>query len=146
LDNTFDGMAVAIYYAENIAGGSNVVTVSRPQSVGALRVAILEYSGVALTASLDQTAGAEGSSAMPDSGAVTSTSDGQLVIGVVATANEETFTAGGGYVINETVPASPYTQLIVEDQTQAAANSVSAGATLSSSNDWAAVVATFRAR
>jgi hypothetical protein len=146
LHNTFDGMAVAIYYAENIAGGSNAVTVSKPQPDGGLRVAIFEYSGVALTASLDQTAGAEGSSATPDSGAVTPTSDGELVIGVVATVNEETFTGGAGYAINETVPAAPYTNLIVEDQTQAARSSVSAGATLSASGDWAAVVATFRAR
>ena len=145
-DNTFDGMSVGIYFAENIAGGSNAVTVSKPQPHADLHFAIFEYSGVALTASLDQTSGREGSSATPDSGTITPTFDGELVIGVVATANEESFTGGDGYVINENVPEGPYTKLMVEDQTQAARSSVSAGATLRSSDDWAAVVATFRGR
>lgn len=146
LDNTFDGMAVALYYAENIAGGSNTVTVSKPQPDGGLRFAIFEYSGVALTGSLDQTSEGQGSSATPDSGAITPASDGELVIGAVATANGETFTGGTGFAINETVPEAPDTMLMVEGRTQAARSSVSAGATLSASDDWAAVVATFRGR
>ena len=140
-----DGTVVDIYYTENIAAGPNAVIVSKPQS-GALRFAIFEYSGVALTGSLDETAGAEGTSATPDSGTVTPASDGELVIGVVATANEDTFAAGAGYVIRQTLPAAPYSKLIVEDQTQTTAGPLSAGATLSSSETWAAVVATFRAR
>ena len=43
---TSSAVTLAIYYAENIKGGANTVTVSDTVS-GPLRVAILEYSGVA---------------------------------------------------------------------------------------------------
>jgi uncharacterized repeat protein (TIGR01451 family) len=146
LNETVDNIAIAIYYAENIAGGSNTVTVSRPQAGGPLRFAIVEYSGVALSGSLDKAASAQGSSATPNSGSVTPAFSGDLVIGAVATANERTFTAGSGYVIEERVPAAPYTKLILEDRTQSTASPVSAGATLSASDVWGAVIAAFRAR
>src|SRR5436309_2089955 len=42
----------AIYYAENIKGGANTITASMTVS-GPLRFAILEYSGVATSNSLD---------------------------------------------------------------------------------------------
>jgi len=146
LNETLDGMAVAIFYAENIAGGPNTVTVSRPQVGGTLRYAILEFSGVAIANSLDTTAAAQGTGTAPNSGSVTTTSSGELVIGVVATAEEGTITAGNGYVIAERVAAAPYTKLIVEYRTQTSAGAVSAGATLNASDHWGAVVAAFRAR
>jgi hypothetical protein len=146
LNESIDDMAVAIFYAENIAGGSNAVTVSRPQSGGTLRYAILEFSGVALANSLDRTAAAQGTSTTPNSGSAITMSSGDLVIGVVATAEERTFTAGSGYVIAERVPAAPYTKLIVEYRTQFSAGPISAGATLSAPDDWGAVLAAFRAR
>jgi hypothetical protein len=146
LNETVDGIAVAIYYAENIAGGSNAVTVSKPQSGGTLRFSILEYSGVALANSLDGTAASQGRSTTPSSGNVTATTSGDLVIGVIATANERTFTAGSGFVIEERVPVAPYTKLIVENRTQPTAGPLSAGATLNTSDDWGAVAAAFRAR
>jgi uncharacterized repeat protein (TIGR01451 family) len=146
LNETVDGMAVALYYAENVGGGSNTVTVSRPSPGGTLRFAILEYSGLALTGSLDRTTAAQGTSATPSSGSVTPMSSGGLVIGVVATAHERTFTAGGGHVIGETVPAAPYGKLIVQYRTLTTANPLSSGATLNASDHWGAVVAVFRAR
>jgi chitodextrinase len=146
LNETVDGIAVALYYAENIVGGSNTVTVSKPQAGGTLRFAILEYSGVALANSLDVTVAAQGTSATPSSGTVTSTSSGDLVIGVIATSNERTFTAGGVSHIEERVPAPPYTKLIVEDRKQSTAGPLSAWATLNASDHWGAVVAAFRAR
>jgi uncharacterized repeat protein (TIGR01451 family) len=146
LNETVDGIAVAIYYAENIAGGSNAVTVSKPQSGGTLRFSILEYSGVALANSLDGTAASQGRSTTPSSGNVTATTSGDLVIGVIATANERTFTAGSGFVIEERVPVAPYTKLIVKNRTQPTAGPLSAGATLNTSDDWGAVAAAFRAR
>ena len=47
---------MALYYAENIAGGANTVTVADTVNGGTLRFAILEYAGVAPANALDRTA------------------------------------------------------------------------------------------
>ena len=64
----------AIYYAKNIAAGSNTVTVAFNQAAAYVDVRILEYSGLDTTSPLDVTAGAAGSSASANSGAATTTS------------------------------------------------------------------------
>src|SRR6267142_6461731 len=46
-----NGHTTAIYYAENISGGANTVTVANSRS-GTLRFAIAEYSGIATANSL----------------------------------------------------------------------------------------------
>jgi hypothetical protein len=143
LNETVDGTTVAIFYAENIVGGANTVTVSDTIAGGTLRFAVFEYSGVATASSLDVTASAQGTSTTPNSGPATTTASGDLVIGGISTAESTTFTAGSGYVIQERVPAAS-TKLIVEDQRQTAAGTVSANATLSVARVWAAVMATFK--
>jgi len=145
LNETVDGMAVGIFYAENIAGGPNTVTVSNPSATATLRFAILEYSGVARANSLDAMAAAQGTSSTPGSGTLTPTSSGHLVIGVFSTANERTFTAGSGYLLEERVPAAPNTKLVVEDRMQTTAGPLSAGASLNAADTWGAVAAAFRA-
>ena len=145
LNETVDVTSVAIYYAENIAGGANTVTVSDTLAGGTLRFAIFEYAGVATANSLDGVSSAQGTSATPNSGPATTTSNGNLVLGVLSTANPRTLTAGSGYVVRERVPAAPDSKLNVEDQRQVSAGPVSAGGTLNSSDVWGAVVAAFRA-
>lgn len=137
----FTGSAVtlAIYYAENIKGGANTVTVTDTVS-GPLRFAILEYSGVATANSLDMTAVATGTSSSPNSGNLTSTASGDLLLGAIATTNPGAFTAGSGYTIRDFVPAVPNTKLITEDQIQTAAGAASAGASLSVTDSWGAVL------
>src|ERR1039458_3047221 len=66
-NQTTDNGTDAIYYAMNIHGGANTVTVTQGSST-TLRFAILEYSGVALTSALDVTAGAQGGSSSPTTG------------------------------------------------------------------------------
>ncbi len=89
-----NGHSLAIFYAENIAGGPNTITVS--DSVSAtLRLAIFEYSGVAQVNSLDVRAGGQGTSTAPSSGTVTTTANGDLALGVMSTADARTYTAGG---------------------------------------------------
>src|SRR2546422_619320 len=51
--DTPNGDTFGIFYAENVAGGANTVTVSESISNNTLRFAILEYSGLATTNSLD---------------------------------------------------------------------------------------------
>ena len=50
--DTPNGHTLGIFYAENIAGGVNTITVSDTIS-GTMRIAIVEYSGVAATNSAD---------------------------------------------------------------------------------------------
>ena len=142
-NETLDLTTLAIYYAENIAGGTNTVTVSDTLG-GTMRLAILEYAGVATANALDGTATAQGISAIPNSGALTTTANGDLIVGMVSTANPATFTAGSGYTIQERVPASG-SKLMVEDRLQATPGSVNVTGTLSASDTWGAAAAAFRA-
>jgi hypothetical protein len=136
-------VTMAIYYAENIKGGANTVTVSMSVS-GPWRVAILEYSGVATSNSLDVAASATNQGTSANSGNVTTTGRGDLLLGSVATADSATFTAGAGYAIRDFVPAQPNTKLISEDQIQSASGTASASATLSTSGNWGALLAAFK--
>jgi hypothetical protein len=70
-----DNTSLAIFYAENVAGGANTVTVSDSLAAATLRLALFEYNGVAATNSLDATSTAQGTSSTPASGpAITTTS------------------------------------------------------------------------
>jgi len=141
---TPSNVVFAIYYAENIKGGANTVSLSDTVS-GPLRFAILEYSGVATSNSLDATpTTAQGGSATPNSGIVNTGANGDLLLGMIVTANAGTFTAGSGYKIEDFVPAEPNTKLITEDQIQAGAGAASATASLAAVDNWGAGLAAFR--
>src|SRR5208283_3214485 len=143
-NQTGDGDTTAIFYAENIAGGANTITVSQAASA-ALRFAILEYSGVAKSGSLDVTAAAQGNSASPNSGNAVTTANGDLLLGVIMTSDSEAYTAGSGYKIEGNIPAEPNTKLIAEDQIQGSAGTVSASVSLGATDMWAAGLAAFKA-
>jgi uncharacterized repeat protein (TIGR01451 family) len=144
-NETLDTVTLGLYYAENVAGGANTVTVSDTVNGGTLRFAIFEYSGVATASSLDGSARmAEGTSTAASSGSITTTAAGDLVVGMFSTANNATFTAGSGAVVEERVPASG-TKLAVQDHVQSAAGAIAASAASTPSQDWAAVVAAFKA-
>jgi hypothetical protein len=144
-DVTLDGVTLAIFYAENIGGGANTVQVADTQS-GTLRLAILEYAGVATANSLDVTAATQGTGTALTSGAATTTASGDLVIGAFMTANSASVTAGAGFTLRDTVPANPSAKLAVADRVQAAAGSTAAASTVGSSDTWGAVLAAFKAK
>jgi len=144
INMTLDGETDAIYYAENIAGGANTVTVADNISQGTLRFSIMEYSGVALSSSLDNAATAEGIGATPTTANAPTSWGGDLLLGEIVTANAATYTAGAGYKIEDFVPAEPNTKLIGEDQIQSAAGNASANATIGASDTWGAVFAAFK--
>ncbi len=139
------GDTLAIFYAENIRAGANSITVTDGNSASTLRVAILEYSGVATSNSLDGGSAAQGVSASPSSGSVSTTANGDLLLGAVMSADGRGFTAGAGYTIRDWVPDASSTKLITEDRTQPGTGTASTTAALSSSNPWGAVLAAFRA-
>lgn len=134
----------ALYYAENIKGGANTISITDTVS-GPFRFAIFEYSGVAASNSIDAVPViAQGQSASASSGNLTTATNGDLLLGTVVTPNADTFTAGTGYVIEESVPSASGAKLIVEDQIQTTAGAVSATATVSPSDEWAVGLAAFR--
>jgi hypothetical protein len=142
--DTPSGDTLGIFYAENIAGGANTITVSDTISA-TMRFAILEYSGIATVGSLDVGGAAQGSSANPNSGNVSTTANGDLLLGAIMTASPANFTAGSGYAREESVPGAPNTKLIAEDGVQAIAGTASASASLGGSDTWGAALAAFRA-
>src|SRR3989441_413127 len=141
--DTPNGHTLGIFYAENIAGGANAITVSDTIS-GTMRIAIVEYSGVAATNSLDVFAVAQGNGVSPNSGNATTTSSGELLLGAISSAYSASFTAGNGFAIEGSVPAAPNTKLIAEDRIQMAAGTVSAGAVLAAPDNWGVTLAAFK--
>ena len=143
VNETGAGRTLAIFYAENIAPGANTVTVS--DSVSAyMKITVLEYSGVALSSSLDTTVSAIGDSSSPNSGNATTAANAELLLAAVMSGASATFTAGSGYKAEEFVPAEPNTQVITEDQILSLAGNAAATATLGATDFWAAGLVTFK--
>ena len=93
---TGTGLRQSIYYAKNIAGGSNTVTVTFNQAAAYVDVRVLEYSGLDTTNPLDVTAGAAGSGTSANSGSATTSSATDLLFGAGMTTTHYTG-AGSGY-------------------------------------------------
>ena len=132
------GLEQSIYYAANIVGGSNTVTVTFSQAAAYPDIRILEYRGVT---ALDVIAGASGSSTAANSGAATTTVANELIFGAntVATGNG---TVGSGFTSR--IITTPDGDL-AEDKIVTTAGSNSATATLSGSGPWVMQMATFAA-
>ena len=130
------GLQQSIYYASNIVGGSNTVTVTFSAAAAYPDVRILEYRGVT---TLDVTAGASGNSASASSGAATTTGANELIFGAntVSTLNGAAGTGFTSRII--TTPNGD----IAEDKIVTAAGSNSATATLTASGPWVMQMATF---
>ena len=137
-------VSLAIFYAENVKGGANTVTVSDTVSAP-LRLAIMEYSGVATANSLDAAVTGTGTGTSLTSGTLTTTTNVELLLAVGATTNVASFTAGSGYSISDFVPAEPNTKLIAEERIQTAAGPASASASIAASDNWGMVLAAVKA-
>jgi hypothetical protein len=136
---TNTGLQQAIYYAQNIASGTNTVTVKFNQAAAYPDARILEYSGLNTTSPLDVTASATGNGTSASSGAATTTSANELIFGA-GTTTGTAFTA----------PGSGFTTRIVniygnlgEDKTVSSAGSNAATAT-NSGGYWVMQMATFK--
>ena len=130
-------MRQSIYYAANIAGGSNTVMVTFSQAAAYPDVRILEYQGVT---TLDVTAGASGNSASASSGSATTTSANELIFGADYVA---TLTKAAGSGFTSRIITSPDGD-IAEDKVVTVAGSNTATATLTSSGPWVMQMATFK--
>ena len=133
----------AIYYAKNVTGGSSF----QVSSIADGTIAIHEYSGVASsTIPLDKTISSTGTSNAPSSGSVTTATSSELYFGLAWSQGQgDTWTAGSGYTLRQTeTDNNTYERLATEDAVIASASTTAARFTTSTSNLWAAALATFQ--
>ena len=78
------GVRQSIYYAKNIAAGSNTVTAKFNQTATYPEVRIFEYAGLDSASPLDVTAAGAGSGVVADSGPATTTVANELIFGANA--------------------------------------------------------------
>jgi hypothetical protein len=89
----------AMYYALNIshAAAGNVVKVAFGSAAGAAQIRIAEFSGIPSGSVLDGGAGKQVTSVTPDSGAMTTSSKGDLLVAAFWGGGSGTPTAGTGF-------------------------------------------------
>jgi len=131
------GRAQAIYYAPNITAGNNSVTVTFTTTVSTIDVRVLEYRGVS---TLDIARGASGSGGSANSGAGTTTTANELIVGADTVA---TLTTGAGSGFTSRIITSPNGD-IAEDRIVKATGSYSATASLNGSGAWVMQMVTFK--
>jgi hypothetical protein len=132
------GLRQSIYYAANIKGGSNTVTVTFNQVAQYPDVRILEYQGVS---AVDVTAGASGNSGMANSGTATTTTANELIFGAATVAT--TVTGAGSGFTSRIITALDGDN--AEDQVVTTTGSYSATAPLSPSGAWVMQMVAFKA-
>lgn len=148
---TTDLDTVGIFSMANTAGGPCTITVQASGIPEPLRYAIHEYSGLAISNVLDKTAGTYNSagSTSPNSGNTATTSQAsELIFGFCATGpGAPTFTAGGGFTLRSdgTGAANHPAKVGTEDQIVSSTGTYASTFTLSASNEWFAMVATYKA-
>lgn len=91
-------MRAEVWYAENITGNAaNIVTATFTGTVSFARIVVCEWSGVAISSSLDDTSSATQSSTSHTTGDATASEDGCLMVGCYAADNAVNLTVGAGY-------------------------------------------------
>ena len=127
----------SIYYARNIRGGANTVTVTFNQAAKYVDLRVLEYRGVS---TLDVTAGRSGTGTSVTSGPVTTTAANELIF-AADTANKDTTAVGGGFTAR--IFTAPNGDLAA-DRIVNAAGAYTATATLESNGSWVMQIVTFK--
>ncbi len=130
----------AIYYAKNIVAGANTVNVTFNASTPYVDVRIAEYAGLDRVNPLDVTRSASGVNGQVSSGAVTTTTARELLVGAGTTTGGFTG-AGSGYTSR--IITQPDAD-ILEDRVVTATGSYSATAA-HSSGTWVMQLVAFRA-
>ena len=136
-----DGHQIHLFYAKNIAGGPNTVTAAFSSTNNHPWFAVFEYSGLHTVNPFDQAAHAQGTSASPNSGFITGTSQFELVFeatGLPATYTGTVKWAGMTPPFQDTGTSRAATVFISQSGRSAAEFS------LSSSTNWTALVVAFK--
>jgi hypothetical protein len=141
--NASSGVVGQMFFAGNAAGGGTSVQIVPSASGNGSWALALEYDG-ALASPLDKNAGTSGTGTAVDSGATSSTAQQQeLLVCFAGDANVGAFsTPGSGYTARYTDTNVPW--IYVEDQYVSATGAYHGTATLSASDTWFSLVATFK--
>ena len=137
-----NGISQTVFYAKNIASAApaaNTVTVKFDKAVDYADVRILEYGGLDLTSPLDVSKSAAGTASTASSGAATTTSATELILGAGSTTGRFK-SAGTGFT--RRIITSPGGN-IAEDRVVTSIGSY--GATASVNGSWVMQLAAFRA-
>ncbi len=137
---------IALFYVQNSTASPTGLTITiTASSPTYLEAALAEYSGVATTGALDQTAVSSGNNTSPDSGPSAAVAAGELVVGGFITGGSPTSatpgTSQGQTFVMRSETGSGSVDL--EDVLVGAAGTQDARATFATATDWYAVVATF---
>jgi hypothetical protein len=131
--------SIVVYYAANVAGGANTLTVTFNQAAPFPEIVVAEYSGINKTSPFDVGAAASGSSATTDSGAATTSAKNELIVSSNYVAS---YTTGPGAGFTQRFITSPNGD-ILEDRVAATSGSYHATAVQSSADWYVAAMAAF---
>ena len=149
--NVTDGAtySLATFYYANTTGGADTVTVTFAGAITYASLQCSEYSGVATSSPLDkfasnsQTTPGTGANAVT-SGSVTTTTDGQLIVGwsTALTVGAGTTSAGTGFTGRTNV----FGDTLCEDQVQTSAGAIAATFTsTSATSNFITLITTYKA-
>ena len=138
-----NGLRQSIYFAANIKGGGNTVTVTFDQAAKKPDIRILEYAGVVGEGALDQTAGNQGGGLTSQCGPVTTTAASELIFAANTVANG-TQNHGSGFT-SKIITAG--NKNLAEDEVASSIGSFGATAALQLgvNNNWVMQMVTLRA-
>jgi hypothetical protein len=139
---TTPGLTQAIYYAKNISGGTNTVTVKFNATANSSELRVFEYAGLDTASPFDQSAAAAGSSVTADSGPATTTAPNELIFGA------DTVQAGLGFEAqgDPFVPRLATSTEVAEERVVDLVDTYDATAALSGSGKWIMQMVTFKAQ
>jgi hypothetical protein len=106
--STPDQAVSSVYYAKNIKGGADTVTVKLSASSSYLEIYVSDYSGIDPNNPIDAQAGASGNAGAVSSGTATTTVAGDIIYGYCVA--DSACTAGSGFTARSTMDAN-----LVED-------------------------------
>jgi len=121
------GDRTVVYYAKNIKGGADTVTVTLTANSGWLELFISEYSGADPTNPIDAQVGASGSAGTVSSGNATTTTAGDIIYGFCPA--DWNCRAGSGFTARSTMNGN-----LIEDELVGTAGSYAATGT--ANNGW----------
>ena len=121
------GTRSVVYYAKNIKGGADSVTVNLSGTSAWLELYLSEYTGVSQTNPIDVQAGASGSAGPVSSGNATTTATGDIIYGYCV--GDWACTTGSGFTTR-----SNFNNNLIEDEVAGAAGSYAT--TGSATNGW----------
>ena len=113
------GARSMVYYAKNIKGGADTVTVSLALSAASIELYLTEYSGIDRTSPIDAQAGSSGGAGPVSSGNAATTHAGDVIYGFCEA--DWACTVGSGFAARST-----YVSNLTEDKTAGSAGSYAA--------------------